>query len=108
APEIYGPPKKEEQDYKPRKLKRVKKKKKDDDDELDDEVELLHATAPRRRVQWKGRRVRRVLRPGTTVVFTPGERSTRTYKRVYDEVYGDEDLLEQANERLGEFAYGKR
>lgn len=108
APEIYGPPKKEEQDYKPRKLKRVKKKKKDDDDELDDEVELLHATAPRRRVQWKGRRVKRVLRPGTTVVFTPGERSTRTYKRVYDEVYGDEDLLEQANERLGEFAYGKR
>ncbi|CBF14202.1 unnamed protein product [Simian adenovirus 40] len=107
APEIYGPPKKEEQDSKPRKIKRVKKKKKDDDD-ADGEVEFLRATAPRRPVQWKGRRVKRVLRPGTAVVFTPGERSTRTFKRVYDEVYGDEDLLEQANERFGEFAYGKR
>ncbi|CBF14252.1 unnamed protein product [Simian adenovirus 31] len=106
APEIYGPPKKEEQDFKSRKIKRVKKKKKDDD--ADGEVEFLRATAPRRPVQWKGRRVKRVLRPGTAVVFTPGERSTRTFKRVYDEVYGDEDLLEQANERFGEFAYGKR
>ncbi len=105
APEIYGPPKKEEEDYKPRKLKRVKKKKKDDDDEA---VEFVRRMAPRRPVQWKGRRVQRVLRPGTAVVFTPGERSTRTFKRVYDEVYGDEDLLEQANHRFGEFAYGKR
>lgn len=40
--------------------------------------------------------------------FTPGERSSTTFKRSYDEVYGDDDILEQAADRLDEFAYGKR
>ncbi|BBE52531.1 pV [Human mastadenovirus D] len=101
APEIYGPP---QADQKPRKIKRVKKK-----DEVDKEaVEFVREFAPRRRVNWKGRRVQRVLRPGTAVVFTPGERSSVRSKRSYDEVYGDDDILDQAAERAGEFAYGKR
>ncbi|APG53801.1 V [simian adenovirus 55] len=113
VPEIYAPV----AEAKPkRRMKRVKKeekieKKEEDElgDVLGDEVELLHASAPRRRVNWKGRKVRRVLRPGTVVSFTPGERSAwRGHKRSYDEVYGDEDILEQALDRSGEFAYGKR
>lgn len=112
VPEIYAPA----VEAKPkRRLKRVKKEekieKKEEKQEGDwaDDVELLHASAPRRRVNWRGRKVNRVLRPGTVVSFTPGERSaTRGYKREYDEVYGDEDILEQALDRSGEFAYGKR
>lgn len=74
-----------------------------------DEVEVVGATAPRRPYQWKGRRVRRVLRPGTVVMFTPGARSAeRAAKRSADELYGDEDLLEQLEAREGEFRYGKR
>ncbi|AFQ34307.1 V core protein [Human mastadenovirus B] len=105
APEIYGPPVKDEK--KPRKIKRVKNNKKEEDDD-DGLVEIVREFAPRRRVQWRGRKVRQVLRPGTTVVFTPGERSSTTFKRSYDEVYGDDDILEQAADRLDEFAYGKR
>uniref|UniRef100_A0AAU7E0A7 V protein n=1 Tax=Cardioderma bat adenovirus TaxID=3141913 RepID=A0AAU7E0A7_9ADEN len=73
-----------------------------------DELEILGATAPRRPYQWRGRRVRRVLRPGTTVVFSPGERSGVRAKRSADEVYADEDILEQLERGDGEFAYGKR
>ncbi|AAR89960.1 V [Human adenovirus 7] len=105
APEIYGPPVKDEK--KPRKIKRVKNNKKEEDDD-DGLVEFVREFAPRRRVQWRGRKVRQVLRPGTTVVFTPGERSSTTFKRSYDEVYGDDNILEQAADRLDEFAYGKR
>lgn len=105
APEIYGPPVKDEK--KPRKIKRVKKDKKEEDGD-DGLVEFVREFAPRRRAQWRGRKVRQVLRPGTTVVFTPGERSSTTFKRSYDEVYGDDDILEQAADRLDEFAYGKR
>lgn len=115
APEIYGPPdlKVEQRDIK-RVRKREKKEEKKEEEAweralADDGVEFVRATAPRRRVQWKGRRVKRVLRPGTAVVFTPGERSAlRALKREYDEVYADEDVLEQAEQGLGEFAYGKR
>ncbi|UDF05963.1 V protein [reindeer adenovirus 1] len=75
----------------------------------DDEPLIEFVSAPRRPYQWRGRRVRRVLRPGVAVSFTPGARSSlRASKRVYDEVYGDEDILEAAEAREGEFAYGKR
>lgn len=74
----------------------------------EDDVEVLGATAPRRPYQWKGRRVRKVLRPGTVISFTPGQRSMRRPKREYDEVYADEDILQSAEAREGEFAYGKR
>lgn len=74
----------------------------------DDDVEVLGATAPRRPYSWKGRRVRRILRPGTVISFTPGQRSGRRPKREYDEVYADEDILQSAEAREGEFAYGKR
>ncbi|ALE30430.1 V [Simian adenovirus 19] len=115
APEIYGPPD-VKPDIKPRDIKRVKKREKKEELAMaaeaaaaDDAVEFVRSFAPRRRVQWKGRRVQRVLRPGTTVVFTPGQRSAaRGFKRQYDEVYGDEDILEQAAQQIGEFAYGKR
>lgn len=80
-----------------------------DDGFEDDEPLIEFVSAPRRPYQWKGRRVRRVLRPGVAVSFTPGARSSlRASKRVYDEVYGDEDILEAAAAREGEFAYGKR
>nr|WGN96530.1 V protein [Lemur mastadenovirus] len=77
-------------------------------DELDEEVEFVRRFAPRRRLQWRGRPVKRVLRPGTVVTFTPGQRSGPSSKRSYDEVYADEDILEQEGKRQGEFAYGKR
>ncbi|AIT70979.1 core protein V [Simian adenovirus DM-2014] len=112
APEIYAPLTEPDvkPDVKPRRLKRVKKQESAKKEEaLDNEgVEFVRSFAPRRRVQWKGRTVRRILRPGTTVVFSPGERSSRTFKRSYDEVYADEDILEQALEQSGEFAYGKK
>lgn len=113
VPEIYGPAADVKPDIKPRVTKRVKKREKKEEKQetgvLDDGVEFVRSFAPRRRLQWRGRRVKRVLRPGTAVVFTPGERSgTRGAKRGYDEVYGDEDILEQAAQQIGEFAYGKR
>lgn len=74
----------------------------------EEEVEFVRSFAPRRPYQWKGRRVRKVLRPGVTVAFTPGQRSGTASKRSYDEVYADEDILEQAAASSGEFAYGKR
>nr|WGN96598.1 V protein [Lemur mastadenovirus] len=77
-------------------------------DEIDDEVEFVRRFAPRRRLQWRGRPVKRVLRPGTVVAFTPGQRSGPRSKRSYDEVYADEDILDQEGKRQGEFAYGKR
>lgn len=73
-----------------------------------DDVEIVRALAPRRPYQWTGRRVNKVLRPGTVIQFTPGQRTGRTYKRSYDEVYSDADILQQAQERSGEFAYGKK
>uniref|UniRef100_A0A9W3N256 Core-capsid bridging protein n=1 Tax=Bovine adenovirus B serotype 3 TaxID=10510 RepID=CORE5_ADEB3 len=80
-----------------------------DDGFEDDEPHIEFVSAPRRPYQWKGRRVRRVLRPGVAVSFTPGARSLRpSSKRVYDEVYADDDFLEAAAAREGEFAYGKR
>ena len=116
APEIYKrkQPKRErkvaEEDVKidgPRKIKKARKKKPAAPGDLEDPI-LEFATAPRRPYQWKGRRVARVLRPGVPVIFTPGVKSdTRTYKRVYDEVYGDEDVMDAAAAREGEFSYGK-
>ncbi|AQQ73631.1 pV [Harbour porpoise adenovirus 1] len=74
-----------------------------------DDLEIVGATAPRRRYQWKGRRVTKVLRPGTVVVFSPGERSaTRGAKRSADEMFADNDILEQFERGEGEFAYGKK
>ncbi|QDZ17465.1 V [Ovine adenovirus 8] len=78
--------------------------------EDDDEPVVEFASAPRRPYRWRGRRVRKVLRPGTVVTFTPGARRlVRAAKRSYDEVTGDaEDLLAEAAAGEGEFAYGKR
>lgn len=78
------------------------------DSEDDDDVEVVRALAPRRPYQWKGRKVKKVLRPGTVVQFSPGMRSGPALKRNFDEVFADTDILEQADQRLGEFAYGKR
>lgn len=75
---------------------------------VDDDIEVVGATAPRRPYIWKGRRVRKILRPGTVISFTPGQRSGRRMKREYDEVYADEDILQSAEAGEGEFAYGKR
>lgn len=74
----------------------------------DDDVEIVRALAPRRPYQWRGRKVNKILRPGTVIQFTPGQRVGRPTKRAYDEVYADEDILQQAEQQVGEFAYGKR
>lgn len=89
-----------------RKIKR--KKRGSSEASLSDDLEIIGATAPRRPYQWKGRRVRRVLRPGTVVSFTPGQRSGTRAKREYDEVMADESLLEDLEAGTGEFRYGKR
>lgn len=85
---------------------RVKKAKKD---EFDEDVKFEGRVMSKRRpYNWKGRKVKLVLRPGVPVIFTPGQRSGRPTKRTNDEVYADEDILEQSEKRSGEFAYGKR
>ncbi|WEG78397.2 core protein V [Human adenovirus 12] len=108
APEIYGP----SDNLTKRDIKHVKKREKKEEEVAAasaDGVEFVRSFAPRRRVQWKGRQVKRILRPGTTVVFSPGERTVmRPLKREYDEVYADDDILEQAAQQTGEFAYGKK
>lgn len=78
--------------------------------EIDDEdaVQHVRTLAPRRPYQWKGRKTTLLPRPGVPVVFTPGQRTSVRAKRSYDEVYGDEDILDQYENREGEFAYGKR
>lgn len=80
----------------------------DIDSDSDNDVDIVATSAPRRPYQWKGRRVRKILRPGTVISFTPGQMSSQTVKRSYDEVYADNDILEQAEAGVGEFAYGKR
>ncbi|AWO77105.1 V [Tree shrew adenovirus 1] len=90
-------------------IKKSRKRARNAPEDLDDDLEILGATAKRRPYQWKGRRVRRVLRPGTTVVFSPGQRSaTRALKRSADEMMADADILTQAALGEYEFAYGKR
>lgn len=86
--------------------KKVKRKKRSYGDL--DGVEIVGSTAPRRPYQWKGRKVKRVLRPGTVVSFTPGQRSGLATKRDYDEVMADDSILEDMRLNEGEFRYGKR
>lgn len=84
---------------------RVKKAKKDEgygDVKFEGQV-----MSKRRPYQWKGRRVKKILRPGVPVIFTPGQRSGVALKRSNEELYADEDILEQAEKLEGEFAYGK-
>lgn len=88
------------------KKRRSAKGKKEEDDDLI--VGESRRFAPRRPYQWKGRRVRAIVRPGVPVVFTPGQRSGVRAKRDFDHVYGDDDIMEQYDRREGEFAYGKR
>uniref|UniRef100_A0AAU6S540 Adenovirus core-capsid bridging protein V n=1 Tax=Pipistrellus pipistrellus adenovirus TaxID=3140007 RepID=A0AAU6S540_9ADEN len=85
--------------------RKIKKKKKGG---RDDDVEILGVSAPRRRYQWKGRKVTPYLRPGAFVHFTPGQRSGVRAKRAYDEVMADESILEDLERGDGEFRYGKR
>lgn len=74
-----------------------------------DEVEVVGSTAPRRPYQWRGRRVQRVLRPGTVVMFNPGVRNrSKADKRSSDEMFADDDILSQYERCEGEFRYGKR
>lgn len=85
---------------------RVKKAKKDE--YYDDDVKFEGRVMSKRRpYQWKGRRVKKILRPGVPVIFTPGQRSGVALKRSNEELYADEDILEQAEKLEGEFAYGK-
>ena len=115
APEIYGRRRrgvKIETKIKSEPLKQEiksrRKRKRAGMDSLD-EVEVVGVTAKRRPYQWKGRRVRRVLRPGTAVVFSPGVRThQRGFKRQADEMYADDDILDQYAAGEGEFRYGKK
>ncbi|WRK24375.1 protein V precursor [Canine mastadenovirus A] len=116
-PEIYLPPKstkrrtkvKTEEKVDVKTLVKAKsRKRRAAKDELEEDVEFVRRFAPRRPYQWRGRRVRALPRPGVPVVFTPGQRSGTASKRSYDEVYADEDVLDQAGNMINEFAYGKR
>lgn len=117
APEIYGPKRRSRRSVKVEtkvktlkdEIKSKRKWKRGGMELVDEDVEIVGATAKRRPYQWRGRRVRRVLRPGTAVVFTPGVRSReRAVKRVADEMFADADILEQFESGEGEFRYGKR
>lgn len=113
APEIYAPRRrrsvKVETKYRVKKEEVKRNWKRPNMGDLEDDLEIVGATAPRRPYQWRGRRVRRVLRPGTAVVFTPGVRSReRASKRSADEIFADNDILEQFEQGDGEFRYGKR
>lgn len=98
-PEVYSRP-----------IKRVKfsklKKKKPYDDISDSEVDLVSVVPRTRRSRWTGRRVNNFVRPGAAFVYEPPIRSVE--KRSYDEVYADNDILEQALNRSNEFYYGKK
>ena len=108
APEVYGAVKKEDvkeeskPDLKPLKKRRKAKRGSSDSDE----VLVLGTRRPRRR--WTGRRVRASLPPGASLAYVPGLRRSSTTKRSADELYADTDILQQASQRLNEFAYGKR
>ncbi|ARQ79753.1 V [Bat mastadenovirus WIV17] len=97
APEIYKPKKFKikKKDVKPKKIS-------------SSEVEEVMYIPPQRKYQWTGRKVAKVARPGVVVTYTPGLRSGISSKRPYDEVYADNDILEQASLKTGEFAYGKQ
>lgn len=117
APDIYAPTRRRSVKVETKarvktlkeEIKSKRKWKRPNMGDLADDLEVVGSTAPRRPYQWKGRRVRRVLRPGTAVVFSPGVRSReRAVKRVADEMHADEDILEQFESGEGEFRYGKR
>lgn len=117
APELYAPltvPKLESKrrggaggsESKGKKHQQRRKRRDAADGSSDDEGQ---ETVARRGALWKGRRVRRALRPGTVVHYTPGRRTYwRGFKRSYDEVQTDEDILKQAQDWSDEFRYGKR
>ena len=72
------------------------------------DVEII-GVSNKRPYKWRGRKVRKIARPGTVVMYHPGQRRySRGFKRVADEMHGDEDILEQYEINEGEFAYGKR
>lgn len=109
APEVYGAPKKEEKDVKEESksdLKPLKKRRKAKRGLSDSDEVLVLGTRPRRR--WTGRRVRAHLPPGASLAYVPGLRRSSAIKRSADELYADTDILQQASQRLNEFAYGKR
>ncbi|AIA22354.1 pV [California sea lion adenovirus 1] len=91
--------------YSPLPIKKIKKRKRQDND-----FELIEVgrTTKRRPYNYKGRKGKLKIRPGVPVIFTPGQKTTQTYKRSYDEVMGDADILEAYEANEGEFAYGKK
>ncbi|BCG66205.1 pV [Canine mastadenovirus A] len=116
-PEMYLPPKSTRRRAKVKTEEKVdvktlvkskSKKRRAAKNELEENVEFVRRFAPRRPYQWRGRQVRALPRPGIPVVFTPGQRSGVASKRSYDEVYADEDVLDQSGNMINEFAYGKR
>ncbi|ARQ79782.1 V [bat adenovirus 10] len=94
--------------YKSKKFKIKKKDVKPKKISASSEVEEVMYMPPQRKYQWTGRKVTKVARPGVVVTYTPGLRSGISSKRPYDEVYADNDILEQASLKTGEFAYGKQ
>ncbi|BBF72832.1 V [Mastadenovirus eidoli] len=98
--------------YKTKKFKSIKKKERDvktkKKKSSSSDVEEVMYIPPPRNYRWTGRKVTKVARPGVVVTYTPGQRTGVTSKRPYDEVYADTDILEQAELKTGEFAYGKK
>lgn len=63
-------------------------------------------TIEKPKYQWKGRKVKKIVRPGTAFMLSNSKISGR--KRQFDDLETDTDILEQARNLEGEFAYGKR
>lgn len=79
----------------------VKKKSKVKPDTEDVEITAF-SSAKRRPYQWKGRQVKKVLRPGVPIIFSPGQKQhLKGFKRSSDEMYGDEDILFQEKHGSG-------
>lgn len=63
-------------------------------------------TIEKPKYQWKGRKVKKIVRPGTAFMLSNSRISGR--KRQFDDLETDADILDQAKNLEGEFAYGKR
>ncbi|AMB43028.1 V [Bat mastadenovirus WIV13] len=89
------------------KRKRAYKDEKDEPiiKEIKKEFKINIPPQPKRQYRWRGRKVQKILRPGTALVYSSVPKLNR--KRNAEEIFTDTDILEQAKNREGEFAYGK-
>ncbi|AMB43154.1 V [Bat mastadenovirus WIV12] len=69
------------------------------------EIEKAIIAPPRRKYRWRGRKVQKILRPGSAIMLSSVPKTRQ--KRTAEEMHTDIDILDQASKKEGEFAYGK-